>query len=221
MKNLQDKTKILLIENNSDWLADVCPALEEAGYDVSISTGGDKGFCVARRWRPDLIICEAALAPDISSVQLCYMIRADRDLQSALFVLIGEASAQNCDAALEGFRAGADDYLDKSCHPQLLSVKIERLIRLRRSEAALRQGYENLYRSELYLAKLIEETAGLAGALNPVSEIDDFDELVISKSEKQTDVLETWKEAIQDEEFVHANYVKKEGCEVVYYEIVL
>jgi len=71
MKNLHNQTTILLIENDSDWLVDVYSVLQEAGYDVLIATGGDEGFCVARRVRPDLIVCESAL-PDISGVQLCY-----------------------------------------------------------------------------------------------------------------------------------------------------
>jgi len=234
MKNSQNQTTILLIESNSDWLVDVYSVLQEAGYDVLIATGGDEGFCAARRVRPDLILCEAAL-PDISGVQLCYMIRADEELHAALFVLMGDASSQNCDAAFEGFRAGADDYFEKSCNRQFLGAKIARLIALRRTEAELRQRCQNLYRSELHLTKIIKDTSNLVAVLDPEVKLAAFDEYDIPKtgsffgktieSNKQmpktsVDALETWKRALQAKEVVETKKFGNEKREKIFYEIV-
>lgn len=234
MKNLQNQTTILLIESNSDWLLDIYSLLQEAGHDVLIATGGDEGFCVARRVRPDLILCEAAL-PDISGIQLCYMIRADEDLHAALFTLIGEASDQNCDTATEGFHAGADDYFEKSGNRQFLAAKITRLIALQRSETELRERCRELHRSELHLTKIIEDASNLVTVLDPSASPVTFEKYDIPKSrnffgksseskkrlpEKNADALEIWKQALQTKEIVEINKFGNGNRDKVYYEIV-
>lgn len=234
MKNLQNQTTILLIENNSNWLADAYLVLQEAGYDVLIATGGDEGFCIARRVRPDLIVCEAAL-PDISGVRLCYMIRADKNLNATPFVLMGGAGGQDGDIAAEGFRAGADDCFEQNFNRQFLAAKIARLIALQRSKAKLRQRFRNLCRSELHLTKIIEDASSLIVALDPMvrfAGIDDYDIPKFRKSfgksvepsetrrKKNADALKTWRRALQPKELVDTNKLGNGKRRKVYYEIV-
>jgi len=229
MKNLQNQITILLIESNSDWLVNVYSALQEAGYDVLIATGGDEGFCVARRRLPDLIISETAM-PDISGVELCYMIRADKELHETPFILVGEAGSQDTDTAFEGFRAGADDYFEENCHTQFLEAKVTRLVELQRSEVELRQRRRNLHSSETHLAKIIEDTSNLVEALEPTFRFIAFDEYYVPKSKsffsksvalkKNANALEMWKRTLQNKERVETNKFGNEKREKVYYEIV-
>lgn len=234
MKNLQNQATILLIENNADWSADVYSVLKEAGYDVLTATGGDVGFCAARRVRPDLIICEDAL-PDISGIQLCYMIRADKNLHAALFILMGESNGQGCNTILEGFRAGADEYFEKSCNRQVFAAKIAQLIALQRPKVELRERFHNLRRSELHLTKIIEDTYNLVAALDPAIKFLTFDEHYIPEptktfsqsihsknrmSKKNVNILETWQQALQPREFINTDKSGNGSREKVYYEIV-
>ena len=240
MKNLHNEATILLIENNSDWLMNVYTVLQEAGHDVLIATGGNEGFCLARRVRPDLIICEAAL-PDISGVQLCRMVRADKDLRDTMFLLIGETREGNPEESLDGFDAGADDFLEKNCNPQFLAAKAARLIELRRSEKEIQLSYEMLHRSERHLAMLIEDASKLIASLElPISaRISDkpfaakaktfFDvtaepkkqktEKPLYQSERNADALAVWKQSLQIKDFSHTNELGKELSGRVYYEI--
>ncbi len=211
MKNSQNPATILLIENNSDWSADVYLVLQEAGYNVLTATGGDAGFCTARCIRPDLIICEDAL-PDISGIQLCYMIRADKNLQSALFILMGESNGRSRNTILEGFRAGADEYLEKTCNRDFLTAKITKLIALKRSNIQLRERCHNLQRSELRLMKTIQEIYDLIATLNLSAESINCNERNINESKKvssksfkfnmkeNANVFETWKPSLQVKE---------------------
>jgi len=234
MKNIQNQITILLIESNSDWLLDVYSVLQEAGYDVLIATGGDEGFCVARRVRPDLILCETAMR-DISGIQLCYMIRADKNLHATPFTLIGKACDQNCDTVFEGFDAGADDYFEKNCNRQFLAAKITRLIALRRSEAELRERCRELHRSETHLTQIIEDASNLAAVSDPIAEPIAFEKYDILKpenfigksrepkkqlSEKNVDTSEIWRQALQNKEVVETNKFGNGKREKVYYEIV-
>lgn len=218
MKRLQNQFTILLIENDSDWQADLCARLRGAGYDVLTAAGGDEGFCVARRLRPDLILCEAAL-PDISGVQLCYMLRADANLSAALIVLTGESG----DAA-EAFRAGANDYFEKDGSREFLLAKIARLLDLQNAEADLRRRCRNLRRSERHLAKLIEDASHLVRVLDPATEFaaappkSFFGASV--KPRKKTNDSENWKRLMQPRKSVEASKFADPKREKVYYEIV-
>lgn len=234
MKKPHNQTTILLIENDSDWLVDVYSTLQEAGYDVLIATGGDEGFCVARRVRPDLIVCEAAL-PDISGVQLCYMIRADKDLKRSLFVLMGGADGQDCDTAVEALRAGADDFFERNSNRHFLAAKISRLVALRRTEAELRQRCRNLRRSETHLSEIIEDAAKLVAVIEPVSKPASSNGYNVQESKKffgksaepensdrkkSVETLETWRRSLQPRESVQTNKTSNDRREKVYYEIV-
>ena len=234
MKNLHNQTTILLIENDSDWLVDVYSVLQEAGYDVLIATGGDEGFCVARRVRPDLIVCESAL-PDISGVQLCYMIRADEDLQKSLFVLMGDVSSQECDTAVEGLRAGADDFFEKNCSRHFLAAKISRLVALRRTEAELRERCRTMRRSESHLSEIIEDAAKLVAVIAPVYKPEGSNGYNVresrnffsksvepekSRRNKSAQELETWKQSLQPRKSAAPKKTNNDKREKVYYEIV-
>lgn len=166
MNNLLHQPTILLIENDSKWLIDVYSVLQEAGYDILIANGGSEGFCLAQRFRPDLIISDAALT-DIPGVQLCRMIRADRDLNALLFILLGESGDESSDISAKAFEAGTDDYLYEDCSPRFLAAKIKRLIDLQRAETEIQFNYQKLHRSEQHLARLIEDTSKLISSINP------------------------------------------------------
>ncbi len=233
MENSQNQFTILLIENDSDWRADVYSMLQNAGCDVLIAKGGDGGFCAARRVRPDLILCEAAL-PDISGVQLCYMIRADKNLHNALFILMGDADNQNGDFVAEAFRAGADDYFEKNGSRHFFLTRIARLIALRRAETELRQRHRNLHRSELRLTKIIKDTSNLIAGLIPALKSAASGKTAGSQSKlfnqsnriekrlpgKNGNVSESWKQAFQQPEFVETNIIGNRKREKVYYEVV-
>ena len=234
MKNLQNQTTILLIESDSGWLADVRSMLSEAGYDVLTATGGDQGFCVARRTQPDLIVCEAGL-PDFSGVQLCYMIRADKKLHVVPFILMGEINGQNGDCAAEGLRAGADDCFKANCCRQLLAAKIARLIALRRFEIQLRRRHHTLRRSESHLAKIIKDTSNLVAALDPahcLAALNSYDVLRLRNFfgathspkrqplKKNADALDIWKPTLPADDFVEAKRFGNEKRKKVYYEVV-
>ena len=240
MENFQTQNTILLIENNSDWLIDVYSVLQEAGYDLLIATGASEGFCLAQRVRPDLIISAAAL-PDISGVQLCRMVRADKDLSAALFLMIGDADEESRKTSVEAFEAGTDDFLYENCAPQFLAAKVARLIELRRAENEIRCGYQKLHRSEQHLAKLIEDTSKLISSIDPAIQNtaagqfharkskNFFDRNVAPKKQpaaktvnflQENDVAVTaWKQLLQVKSFDNANKFGEERGDKVYYEI--
>lgn len=104
--------KVLLVDTNSEALQALAAALEQAGFTSDLATDGPEAL---QRWRtgqPDLVVLEVEL-PRLSGFDVCRQIR-EKGSTPVLFlsVLSGHESI------VEGFRAGADDWLTKPCSPQ-------------------------------------------------------------------------------------------------------
>ncbi|MET0754205.1 MAG: response regulator [Pyrinomonadaceae bacterium] len=159
MQSFQNQTKILLIGDNFGKLEGATSALLQAGYDVLPTIGGREGFRLARREKPDLIISEIDL-PDISGLELCRMIRADRELCSIPFVFISETH-QNGDVVNDVCRAGADDFLTEFSNPQQLAAKAAWFIERKNSEESLRNYYQILRDRQIQITGIIKNVSNL------------------------------------------------------------
>lgn len=159
MQSFQNQTKILLIGDNFSKLEGATSALLQAGYDVLPTIGGREGFRLARREKPDLIISEIEL-PDISGLELCRMIRADRELCSIPFVFISETH-QDGDVINDVCRAGADDFLTEFSNPQQLAAKAAWFIERKNSEESLRNYYQILRDRQIQITGIIKNVSNL------------------------------------------------------------
>lgn len=96
------------------------------GYHVMVARGGAEGLQLARRHRPDLFILDVIM-PSTDGYQVCRQIRGDPMLKE-LPVLFLTAKGKDEDK-IEGFRAGADDYLSKPCNVDELQLRIKAILR--------------------------------------------------------------------------------------------
>lgn len=101
-------------------------ALKIYGYQVMVANSGTEGLQLARRHRPDLFILDIMM-PGADGYQVCRQIRGD-PLLSDLPVLFLTAKAKDEDK-IEGFRAGADDYLSKPFNMEELQLRVKAILR--------------------------------------------------------------------------------------------
>ena len=97
-------------------------ALKMYGHQVMVARSGTEGLQLARRHRPDLFILDIMM-PGADG----YQIRGDPLLQE-LPVLFLTAKAKDEDK-IEGFRAGADDYLVKPFNMEELELRVKAILR--------------------------------------------------------------------------------------------
>jgi DNA-binding response OmpR family regulator len=100
-------------------------------YQVMVANSGPEGLQLARRHRPDLFVLDIMM-PGMDGYQVCRQIRGD-PLLADLPVLFLTAKVKDEDK-IEGFRAGADDYLSKPFNMEELQLRVKAILRRARAQ---------------------------------------------------------------------------------------
>lgn len=116
--------RIVLIDDDVDFLEYARIVLESSSYDVRTATDAASGMELIRSCSPDLIITDVMMSYSLEGVSVARAIREDPSL-SQLPVIVITAIARTHDAELfiEGARPSSDGFLTKPVPPErLLSV---------------------------------------------------------------------------------------------------
>ncbi|HEV2914559.1 MAG TPA: ATP-binding protein [Pyrinomonadaceae bacterium] len=152
----QDEAKVLVVNDNLDHLYLMRALLDTAGYDVLTAVDGREGFETSCREHPRLIISDVMM-PVVSGIELCRMVRSHEELRSTPILLVS-AMRKDTESAVEGLRAGADDYLESPYAPMLLIAKAARLIERYQAEVEIR------HLTEMLEERVLDRTAQLKEA---------------------------------------------------------
>lgn len=117
---------ILVIDDDELVSRTLQRALKMYGYQVMVAHSGTEGLQLARRHKPDLFVLDIMM-PGADGYQVCRQIRGD-PLLKELPVLFLTAKAKDEDK-IEGFRAGADDYLSKPFNMEELQLRVKAILR--------------------------------------------------------------------------------------------
>ncbi|HEX6386639.1 MAG TPA: response regulator transcription factor [Anaerolineae bacterium] len=117
---------ILVIDDDELVSRTLQRALKMYDHQVMVANSGTEGLQLARRHRPDLFILDIMM-PGADGYQVCRQIRGDPLLKD-LPVLFLTAKAKDEDK-IEGFRAGADDYLSKPFNMEELQLRVKAILR--------------------------------------------------------------------------------------------
>ena len=129
--------RILVIEDDAQTRQNIEIILEMENHRVFTARDGRAGLELARREKPDLIVCDLMM-PELDGHDVLRALRADAETAAIPFIFL-TARAERADQRT-GMNLGADDYLCKPIDAEdLLSAIQARLRRTRDSqEAALR-----------------------------------------------------------------------------------
>lgn len=117
---------ILAIDDDELVSRTVQRALKLYGYHVMVARSGAEGLQLARRHRPDMFILDVIM-PGADGYQIARQIRGDPLLQD-LPILFLTAKIKDEDK-IEGFRAGADDYMTKPFNMEELHLRVKAILR--------------------------------------------------------------------------------------------
>ena len=118
---------ILCVDDEPSISALIRQILKMAGHEVSIANDGFEALKMVSEREPDLIVLDRSM-PGMDGIAVCREIKANPFL-SRVPILILTALA-TVDFKIEGFDAGADDYLVKPFEPRELTARVNSLLRL-------------------------------------------------------------------------------------------
>ena len=121
---------LLLIEDDPDLAANVGEFLSQQGHVVDYAGDGLSGLHLAAVHRYDAIVLDLNL-PGLDGIPLCHRLRRDGDSTVPVLMLTARDTERD---KLQGFEAGADDYLTKPFSLAELHARLKALAR--RSGAA-------------------------------------------------------------------------------------
>ncbi len=106
--------------------------LSSAGHEVGLVSDGRAALASVQEREPDLLLLDLMM-PGVSGLDACRTVKANPfTARIPILMLTGES---HIDRKVEGFEAGADDYLAKPFDPRELRARVNALLRLVRREA--------------------------------------------------------------------------------------
>ena len=118
--------KILVVDDDIDTLRLVGLMLERQGYQIIAASTGQQALSLARIEKPDLILLDLMM-PDIDGITVARRLRSGPETKDILIIMF-TAKGQT-DDKLEGFGAGADDYLTKPTQPRELIAHVKAVLK--------------------------------------------------------------------------------------------
>ena len=117
-----DKKKILVVDDDPDFLEVIKLRLEHAGYEVHVASNGEEGVEKFSQVKPDLIILDI-LMPRIDGFEMLYILKNNYPHTEHLPIIMVTARKEiEFNFKAKGF--GATDYIVKPIDPQELLDKI-------------------------------------------------------------------------------------------------
>lgn len=118
------KTKLLIVDDEVDLLAELRPLLERSGYEVVTATDGEGALARVREERPDLIILDVMM-PRLDGREVLRRLRQEDDWTPVILLTQVGSSVERALSLQEG----ADDYLNKPYDPMELMARIQAVLR--------------------------------------------------------------------------------------------
>ena len=114
---------LLFIEDDEAIRTALRLVLEDEGYEVAVAGDGETGIKMFGQIEPDLVLLDLRL-PDISGFEVCRAIR-----RTSITPVIMVTAQTDTSDLVNGFDAGADDYVTKPVIPKELAARIRAALR--------------------------------------------------------------------------------------------
>lgn len=129
------KAKILVIDDDPDFLEAVTPILNSANYEVVTAKNPEEGKTKILTIKPDLILLDIMMDSLFDGFSLCHQVKTSKEFKELKDTPIIHVSAvKEMTGSRFQFEAGEqgmsapDDYIDKPVKPEDLIARIEKLL---------------------------------------------------------------------------------------------
>jgi two-component system phosphate regulon response regulator PhoB len=123
---LQNKPRILLVEDDRSLVELLCFHLRRAEFDVVTTADGEDALLIARETPPDLVILDWMIE-GISGIEVCRRLRRLPETANVPIIML-TARGEETDR-IRGLETGADDYVTKPFSPRELVARVSAVLR--------------------------------------------------------------------------------------------
>ena len=128
---MEAKKRILLVDDEPDFVSVVRINLEREGYQVEVAYDGNEGLRKVREDPPDAIVLDVMM-PEPDGYKVCAMLKEDKKL-ARIPVLMLTAVASKVPSTryshYDGMTMEADDYLPKPASAERIAESLKRLLK--------------------------------------------------------------------------------------------
>jgi signal transduction histidine kinase len=152
------RRRVLIADDNIDMRTYLQKLLQTAGFEIEAVADGEQALAAAQASKPDLVLSDVMM-PKIDGFGLLAALRKDSELRDVPVLLLSARAGE--EAKVEGFAAGANDYLVKPFSARELVARVRANLDL----ATLRQESEEALRrlNESLEQQVADRTADLRG----------------------------------------------------------
>lgn len=125
------KSEKILIVDDDPFNVDIIKEILGDKYHYKVAFSGEEALEIAEHFHADIILLDIMM-PDMDGYEVCRKCRMNEKLSLTKIILI--SAKQMLEDRLEGYRAGADDYLTKPFEPEELMAKIQVFMKLKSIE---------------------------------------------------------------------------------------
>ncbi len=138
--------KILAVDDSVTFLNEVGALLRKDGHEVVLAHSGEEALELLAIERVDCILLDLEM-PGLGGHETCRRIKGAPVVRETPLIMV--TAVDDRDAMLQGFAAGADDYISKTGDLSVLRARVTAQIRRKQFEDENRRIREELLRKEL------------------------------------------------------------------------
>ncbi len=130
-KPIEKKAKILLVDDDADFVESTKIILESKPYEVIVAREGDEGIRKARQEKPDLILLDVIM-PVKDGFTAAEQMKKDPELSKIPTLMLTGFAAKHRETYISvsrGLTLEAEDYIEKPVVPEELLRRIEKFLK--------------------------------------------------------------------------------------------
>ena len=128
---MEKKVKILLIDDDNDFVEATKTVLESKPYEVIVAYEGDEGLRKAKEENPDLVLLDIIM-PVKDGFSAAEQFKKDPELSKIPIIMLTSYSSRRGESSIpvsRGYELEAEDYVDKPVSPEKLLNIVEKYLK--------------------------------------------------------------------------------------------
>ena len=128
---MEKRAKILLVDDDADFVESTRTVLESKPYDVIVAKNGDEGLRKAKETRPDLIILDVIM-PVKDGFTAAEQLKQDPQLSRIPTLMLTAFAEKHAEASIpvsRGYTLETEDYIEKPVSPEELLARVAKQLK--------------------------------------------------------------------------------------------